>query len=187
MSKPEKYDSNLKDDESTTSLLSSDDTIAYEAGRKSRTTRPWTWPLALCVSLILTNITTSVVTYRTISKTHHSLAEPPSGVPNIFRNLDLPPEPTFLNVTFYDPDNNIYRQRASTEANAAWEELTQGDRGVMLVPKEDAKQSDINPEKHAYWDAPEKGLKGYPVGVEVLHQLHCLVGAAAMCFEKMER
>ncbi|KAF2125132.1 hypothetical protein P153DRAFT_400618 [Dothidotthia symphoricarpi CBS 119687] len=173
-STPEKYDSDLKDDGSTASLLSSDEILNYETGRNSRRTWSWTWPLAFCISLLLTNMITSVVTYRTTSKNHRSVAEPPTGVPNVFRDLSLTPRPTLLNVTFYDRDDSIYRKRASAEADEAWKELAQSEGGVMLIPKEDAKQSDIDPEKHAYWDAPELGLEGYPVGVEVLHQLHCL-------------
>lgn len=51
------------------------------------------------------------------------------------------------------------------------------DAGVMLVSKEDVVASDIDPERHAYWDNPEVGLVGYPVIVEAVHQLHCLVSS----------
>jgi len=55
------------------------------------------------------------------------------------------------------------------------EQKKKTDAGYILVPKEQAKQADIDPTRHAYWNDPEKGLVGYPVRIQATHQLHCLV------------
>jgi len=51
----------------------------------------------------------------------------------------------------------------------------------MLLPKGQAKETDIDPKRHAYWDNPEKGLVGYQVRLEATHQLHCLVSDRSLC------
>jgi hypothetical protein len=101
----------------------------------------------------------------------------------MFRKLHLPPRPTLLNTTFYDSDHSIYRQHASLEADQAWDTLApQEDVGVFYVKEKDALHDGIDPQRHAYFDAPELGLDGYPVVIEAMHQVHCLVSIASRNF-----
>lgn len=50
----------------------------------------------------------------------------------------------------------------------------------MLLPKEQGAQAGIDPNRHVYWNEPEKGLVGYPVRLEATHELHCLVRCATL-------
>jgi len=100
--------------------------------------------------------------------------EPPTGIPPFFRNISLELRPELVYAPFYDRSDSIYRKHNSPETELAWRELTQLDAGYILVPKEQAKQADIDPTRHAYWNDPEKGLVGHPVRIEATHQLHCL-------------
>jgi hypothetical protein len=58
-------------------------------------------------------------------------------------------------------------------ADRAWTDLI-SDAGVLLVQKGDETAAGIDSDRHVYWDEPQKGLVGYPVLVEAVHQLHCL-------------
>ena len=49
-----------------------------------------------------------------------------------------------------------------------------GISGAFLIPKEDATQADIDPQRHVYLDYPERDLVGFPVLMEATHQMHCL-------------
>lgn len=166
-----------RDDESSTSLLPSSNVfITDTCHRSQRKYAALLWTLAWAISLIITNLLTTLITHRLTIQSHRSLAEPPNGVANIFRSLHLPPRPTLLNTTFYNPEHSIYRKHASKEAEDAWDRLAPDvDKGVFLVKKEDAVQSGIDPDKHAFFDAEEEGIVGYPVAVEAMHQIHCLV------------
>jgi hypothetical protein len=110
---------------------------------------------------------------------YRSIAEPPSGTPSMFRDLHLPPRPRMINTTVYDPDHNIYRQHASIEADEAWENLSPSVGGAFFVKKEDAARDGIDPDIHAHFDVPELGIDGYPVLVETMHQMHCLVSSSS--------
>ncbi|KAI1764013.1 hypothetical protein GGR53DRAFT_495235 [Hypoxylon sp. FL1150] len=169
-----------KDESSTARLLSSDDGLYdLETPEKSKL-GSWSatkWIISLLVSLILTNIISIALTYRLVSRSHGSsgsVSEPPSGVAPIIHSLPRETKPTRINTPFYNREKSIYREHDSPETEAAWLELTQIHAGILLVSKEDAKDSDIDPEIHAYFDNPEKGLVGYPVIIEATHQLHCL-------------
>jgi hypothetical protein len=165
------------DDESSTSLLSSEDTPQSAIYHGSSRRRPWLLILGCSVILLLTNALTSYLTHLYASHTYRSIAEPPSGTPSMFRNLHLPPRPRLINTTVYDPDHNIYRQHASIEADEAWEKLSPSVGGAFFVKKEDAVRDGIDPDKHAHFDVPEMGIDGYPVLVETMHQMHCLVSS----------
>lgn len=170
------YSPSLTDDESSTSLLPSENTSQSPTHlRSSRRRTPWLLILSCSVTLLLTNTLTSYLTNIYVSHTHRSIAEPPSGTPSIFRNLHLPPRPQLINTTVYDPDHNIYRQHASLEADDAWEKLSPSEGGAFYVKKEDAARDGIDTDKHAHFDVPELGIDGYPVLVEMMHQMHCLV------------
>ncbi|KAF2035098.1 hypothetical protein EK21DRAFT_33411, partial [Setomelanomma holmii] len=58
--------------------------------------------------------------------------------------------------------------------DAAWDRLAPTDTGVFFVKKQEAIRDEINPDKHAYFGAPESGVEGYPVVIEAVHQIHCL-------------
>lgn len=95
---------------------------------------------------------------------------------------------------------SIYRQVGSPEVDAAWEDLGVGckissssfcfsimfmifktDRSVLL-PASRSQEAGLS-SSHAH--AREKYSGGYPVYVEGLHQLHCLVGRFFDIFEAM--
>lgn len=65
---------------------------------------------------------------------------------------------------------NIYRQDASPEVDAAWEGLGVNYRSV-IVPASEAAASGLKPDQV---QINEKYGGGYPANVEGLHQLHCL-------------
>ncbi|KAK3315706.1 hypothetical protein B0H66DRAFT_269811 [Apodospora peruviana] len=135
------------------------------------------WIAATILALVLSNIVTySLTIARTPTQTqqHCSVAIPPKGIPHALKAIPTTVNPVVLNVSFYDENDNIYRQHGSIETERAWVDLTQSKSGVILISKEDAAQADIDPAKHAYWDNPAAGLEGYPVGIEALHQVHCL-------------
>jgi hypothetical protein len=176
MALSKEYNPSLADEESSTSLLSSEDDLqSLIHQRPSRETKPWYLVLSCIFILLLTNTLTSYLTHLYAIHACHSIAEPPSGAPSIFRDLHLPPRPVLLNTTFYDPKHSRYRQHASLEADKAWNDLSPQVGGVFFVKKEDAVSDGINPDIHAYFDAPELGIDGYPVLVEAMHQVHCLV------------
>jgi hypothetical protein len=180
MALSKEYNPSLADDESTTSLLSSEDNLrALIHQRTSGKRIPWLLVLGCSLVLLLTNTLTSYLTHLYAIHTYRSIAEPPSGTPSIFRDLHLPPRPKLLNVTFYDPEHTVYRQHASLEADKAWNDLSPQDGGVFFVKKEDAVHDGINPNVHAYFDAPELGIDGFPVLVEAMHQVHCLVSGCS--------
>ncbi|KAI0889443.1 uncharacterized protein GGS22DRAFT_196960 [Annulohypoxylon maeteangense] len=170
---------NIKDESSSTRLLSSDDeSCDFES---PETTKPgfWStrrWILVLIISIIATN-TISII--ATVQVTRHlqrcqSVSEPPTGIAPLLRSIPSDIKPTRANTPFYNRENSTYRNHDSPSTEAAWLELTQIHAGILLVPKEEAKESGIDPEIHAYFDNPEKGLVGHPVLIEATHQLHCL-------------
>jgi hypothetical protein len=177
MTSTEKYNESLNDDESTTRLLaSSDENLGpFFNGQSARRPEKWFYYLTFVLILLLTNVPVFYLTHLYTLHKHRSIAEPPLGAPSMFRNLHLPPRPKFLNTTFYNRDHNLYRQHASTEADLAWDHLAPDKGGVFFVKKEDAAHDGIDPKRHAYYDVPELGLHGYPVVIEAMHQVHCLV------------
>lgn len=86
-------------------------------------------------------------------------------------------------------NENIFRQDASPEVDAAWKslgadcklssyhmssfKLTASDRSIR-VPPEEAQRSGL---AHDQVKISEKHGGGYPANVEGLHHLHCLVGS----------
>ncbi|KAI1776747.1 hypothetical protein F4818DRAFT_411754 [Hypoxylon cercidicola] len=169
-----------KDESSTARLLSSDDG-SYDLESPERlklgswsTTR---WIILLIISMVSTNVISILLTYQLASRSHgrsQSVSEPPIGVAPLLRSLPSETKPTRVNTPFYNRENSIYRDHDSPSTEAAWLELTQIHAGILLVPEDDAEDSGIDPETHAYFDNPEKGLVGYPVLIEATHQLHCL-------------
>ncbi|KAJ5301974.1 hypothetical protein PENANT_c057G02157 [Penicillium antarcticum] len=67
-------------------------------------------------------------------------------------------------------NENIFRQDAGPEVDAAWESLGVNYRGVR-VPAEDAEQSGLASDQVKI---KEKYGGGFPANVEGLHHLHCL-------------
>ncbi|KAF2790399.1 hypothetical protein K505DRAFT_340463 [Melanomma pulvis-pyrius CBS 109.77] len=134
------------------------------------------WVVAAIASLLFTNILTFTAGWSIGSgrKICRSLAEPPTGIARVLKGISTAIKSTTLNSTFHDPDDSVYRKHSSAEADEAWEKLAPTANEIIFVSKEDAKQSDIDPDRHAYWDNPDMGFLGYPVGIEVHHQLHCL-------------
>ncbi|PTU18998.1 hypothetical protein P175DRAFT_0442924 [Aspergillus ochraceoroseus IBT 24754] len=65
---------------------------------------------------------------------------------------------------------NVFRQDASPEVDAAWESLGANYR-TLRVPAEDAAKSGIAPDQVRI---KEKYGGGFPANVEGLHHLHCL-------------
>lgn len=133
------------------------------------------------LALGLSNITTLIFLATTLlaltqrpSRCPLPVNQPPTGVARAVEHLATPPRPQFLNVTFYDHDHSVFRAHNSTAADDAWYDYSQVLSGVVLISKEDAAQADIDPARHAYLDAPERGLVGYPVKIEAIHQMHCL-------------
>ncbi|KAF2019786.1 hypothetical protein BU24DRAFT_459418 [Aaosphaeria arxii CBS 175.79] len=161
----------MKDELSNTGLLTAEET----SWKEQKPQRPrWHWIVALVSSLLITNFLTFIVTFKTASIPYVSVATPPKGVPRILSKIPKKPGPKFLNSTFYDQNDDILWKHSSHEVEQAWHNLTQGGGGLLMISKEDAAQADIDPKRHAYWNNPEAGLVGYPVGIEVLHQVHCL-------------
>lgn len=177
MGGPEQYSSALQGDEAATSLLSDSSETWRQESKRNPSRRPRNWILVgiAFVAIFVTNLLTYFLTHHITSQIHRSLAEPPNGRSNIFRDLELLPKPKLLKTTFYNKDHSVYREHASIAADEAWEYLAPMDKGVFLVQKEDALQSGIDPKRHAYFDAQEEGIVGYPVAVEAMHQVHCLV------------
>ena len=159
-----------KDDLSTTPFLhDSNESLPHPRSSPWRDLRLLVTVIA---SLILTNVLTFTLTQYSAIEPQSSVSEPPKGVPHIFSSLPRITLPRLLNSTLYSY-NNIYRNHSSLETDAAWRDLAPAD-GVFLVQKGDEAQSDIDPDRHVYWDKPEKGLVGYPVASEAIHGLHCL-------------
>ena len=78
-----------------------------------------------------------------------------------------------LNASLY-PDGRFYRQHDSDEAEERWLEYTQSRAGFIMIPKDEAVDADIDPERHAYIDRPDIGMVGYAVIPEAMHQMHCV-------------
>ncbi|KAL9619245.1 MAG: hypothetical protein Q9160_006097 [Pyrenula sp. 1 TL-2023] len=103
---------------------------------------------------------------------------PPSTPPNIHSNSPLPaPVVSDVGITYTTQrfngsllKENIYRQSASPEVDAAWESLGVNYRAIV-VPESQASASDIRPDQVHI--SPKYG-GGYPANVEGLHHLHCL-------------
>ncbi|KAL7628316.1 hypothetical protein AAE478_002516 [Parahypoxylon ruwenzoriense] len=168
-----------KDDSSTAKpLLSDEESYSSELPEKPRSyfwgTRKFI--VVLILSIVSTNAISIIITYQVAlrSRGSQSVSEPPTGVAPILRPLPSETRSIRINTPFYNREKSIYREHESPSTEAAWLELTQIHAGILLVSKEDAKDSDIDPETHAYFDNPEKGLVGYPVLIEATHQLHCL-------------
>lgn len=49
-----------------------------------------------------------------------SVNQPPGGVPPTFAHLVRKPTPTFVNVSWYAPENSFFRQHNSVEADEKW-------------------------------------------------------------------
>ncbi|KAI1415627.1 hypothetical protein F5Y13DRAFT_187120 [Hypoxylon sp. FL1857] len=171
--------SDSKDESSTARLLASDDG-SYEPelqeNIKPSPSGRARWIIALILSTVLTSIISVTITLWVTQRSRScpSVSEPPAGVAPILRGLPSETKPTRINTPFYNRENSIYREHDSPSTEAAWLELTQIHAGILLVSKEEAKESGINPDIHAYFDNPEKGLVGHPVLIEATHQLHCL-------------
>lgn len=43
-----------------------------------------------------------------------------------------------------------------------------------MIPKDEAEQAGIDPNRHAYVDRPDLGVVGYPVLPEATHHMHCI-------------
>ncbi|EXJ72558.1 uncharacterized protein A1O5_03704 [Cladophialophora psammophila CBS 110553] len=76
---------------------------------------------------------------------------------------------TRFNASFYK--ESIYRQAASPEVDAAWEELGTELKGVVLTVDE-AKKSGLELDRVMVGE--DYGGPGYVAFVEVTHQIHCL-------------
>ncbi|KAI4870513.1 hypothetical protein F4820DRAFT_403992 [Hypoxylon rubiginosum] len=169
-----------KDESSTARLLPSDDS-SYDSETLERSRlNSWSttrWIILLIISVLSTNVISIVLTYQLTHHSHggsQSVSEPPIDVAPLLRSLSREAKPTRVNTPFYNREKSIYREHESPSTEAAWLELTQIHAGLLLVSKEDAEDSGIDQETHAYFDNPEKGLVGYPVLIEATHQLHCL-------------
>ncbi|KAJ4320883.1 hypothetical protein N0V94_003182 [Neodidymelliopsis sp. IMI 364377] len=66
---------------------------------------------------------------------------------------------------------NVYRQAAGPEVDAAWKALGVSYRSVV-IPESEAKQSGI---RHDQVKISQEYGGGFPANVEGLHHLHCLV------------
>ncbi|KAI1094223.1 hypothetical protein F5B19DRAFT_446440 [Rostrohypoxylon terebratum] len=168
--------SDTKDESSSTRLLSSDDELESPKVASSRFWNTTRLILFLIFSLIITNTISIIITLQVSRRPQRcqSVSEPPAGVAPLLRGLPSEIKPTRVNTPFYNRENSTYREHDSPSTEEAWLELTQIHAGILLVPKEEAQESGIDPEIHAYFDNPEKGLVGHPVIIEATHQLHCL-------------
>jgi len=72
---------------------------------------------------------------------------------------------------------NVFRQSAGPDVDAAWESLGVDYRSVIL-PSSLAERSGLLP---SYVQVSEKYGAGYPANVEGLHHLHCLVRCTNPC------
>ncbi|KAF2159758.1 hypothetical protein M409DRAFT_37860 [Zasmidium cellare ATCC 36951] len=86
----------------------------------------------------------------------------------IAKDLDITYHTQHFNGSFLN--ENIYRQAASAEVDAAWEALGVNYRSV-LIPAEIGKRVGLAPDQV---QVNEKYGGGFPANVEGLHQLHCL-------------
>ncbi|KAI1209507.1 uncharacterized protein F4807DRAFT_95743 [Annulohypoxylon truncatum] len=169
----------IKDESSSTRLLPSDDDSYDSESSETAHTQFWSttrWISVLILSILATNAISIIVTLQVARNPQRcqSVSEPPTGVAPLLRSLPSGVKPTRVNTPFYNRENSTYREHESPSTEKAWLELTQIHAGILLVPKEEAKESGIDPEIHAYFDNPEKGLVGHPVLIEATHQLHCL-------------
>jgi hypothetical protein len=88
--------------------------------------------------------------------------------PPLLADVDIKYAPIDYNGSFLK--ENIYRQDASPEVDAAWEALGVNYRGIR-VPHEMAEAAGID---KSHVKIKEKYGGGYPANVEGLHHLHCL-------------
>lgn len=145
--------------------------------QSKRTWRDSPYLALTIVVLAITNIATiSAVIALITSRPQVSppLNHPPGGPAKALLELVQPAQPTRLSQPFWKSDHNVLKEHASDKADAAWDDYTLDDSILFYISKEDAAQADIDPEKHAYVDNPEKGQVGYVAAIEVTHQLHCL-------------
>ena len=129
----------------------------------------------IIITLFFTNLVTLIILFTlhiSSSCSRVSSSEPPTGVPKLLLQLPRTTTPKLFNATLHDP-SNAYRFHSSPVADRAWSELI-SDTGVLLVQRGDEEAAGIAPDRHVYWDDPKKGLVGYPVLLEAVHQLHCL-------------
>jgi hypothetical protein len=166
-----------KDDYFNTPLLDSTpdiSSIRNDPDRIQRRRHTWLFPI-ITATLFSSNLITVfllILSYTSPHCSQTSSSDPPSGIPNILSHLTFTTTPKLFNATLHDP-SNPYRLHSSPIADRAWADLI-SDTGVLLVHKGDESVAGIQPDRHVYWDEPEKGLVGYPVVVEAVHQLHCL-------------
>ncbi|KUJ11014.1 uncharacterized protein LY89DRAFT_688977 [Mollisia scopiformis] len=132
---------------------------------------------AVIVLLIVSNITTlSFLSslYATRQTYTPSVNQPPGGVPPTFKHLVRTPTPTFVNVSWYPPEDSFFREHNSTDADEKWKWYDASYGGYIMIPKEEAVTADIDPARHAYVDRPDLGVEGYPVLPEAIHEMHCV-------------
>jgi hypothetical protein len=122
--------------------------------------------------LVCTNLFTFLLLLTSSNRSLLISSDLPTGAPMLLSQLPLIETPKLFNATLHHP-LNTYRFHCSPVADRAWSDLI-SDTGVLLVQKGDKEAAGIEPDRHVYWDEPKKGLVGYPVVVESVHQLHCL-------------
>lgn len=79
--------------------------------------------LAVIILLSISNITTLLILFsRPAAKQPYALSvnQPPGGVPPTMKQLVWDPTPTFINVSWYTPENDFFREHNSAEADAKW-------------------------------------------------------------------
>ena len=118
------------------------------------------------------------------------------GIAPIIRDVDIKYKTVLFNSTVYGDKDSIYRQKPSREVDEAWNALGVDSRyfcakifcfttviraiadwattvAPMIITKDEAIKSGI-PRDRVRLDEKDGG-PGFPVVVEGLHNLHCLV------------
>lgn len=119
-------------------LLESDSSTSFRTASKGWQGYLRTNLLSLAVILVLSisNIITLFIVFSIeIAKQPFfpSVNQPPNGVPPTFRHLVKEPTPTFINVSWYPPENSFFREHNSVDADEKWKWYDASSEFVLLL------------------------------------------------------
>ncbi|KAM7216085.1 protein of unknown function (DUF3328) domain containing protein [Rhypophila decipiens] len=141
--------------------------------------RPGLAAISIVAVLLLTNLLTWNIAKATREPEQDQryisrVGEPPK-VAKVFKDLDLTQtHPWMFESTFHNY-GNPWRGRPGPETDAIWENEGGAAFGFIWIPLDEAEEAGITSD-HMHFDGKgdQEGLEGYPVHVEVFHQIHCL-------------
>ncbi|KAM7184129.1 protein of unknown function (DUF3328) domain containing protein [Naviculisporaceae sp. PSN 640] len=141
--------------------------------------RPSFTTVAIGIVLLITNLFTYNIAKHMPSSTSKEegyisrVGEPPK-VARVFKELDLTETHSWKFDSTFHNYGSPYRGPPGPETDAVWENEGGAAFGNIWIPLDEAEEAGITPD-HMHFDGTQEGIPaGYPVHVEVFHQIHCL-------------